>query len=318
MRRNRKSILVTGGAGFIGSNLVERLLELEEKVVVFDNLSTGRKENIRVFLKNPNFKFIRGDLRNQKEIERAVRGVDYIFHQAAIPSVNRSVLDPKSTFEANTLGTLNLLIVAKKNKVKKIVYASSSSVYGPGPLPKKEEMPLNPISPYALSKLTGEKLCQMFSKIYDLPTICLRYFNVFGPRQNPRSEYAAVIPKFIFAFLNHQRPVIYGDGKQTRDFTYAENVIEANLKALDSQFNNGEIFNIACGRETSILELLAILNRIFSKNMKPYFKKKRPGDIKHSFADISKSKKELGYNPKVSLEKGLEKTIQWFIEYGEN
>jgi len=319
MTKNKETILVTGGAGFIGSNLVEKLLELGAKVIVFDNLSTGRKENIKDFFKNPDFKFIKGDLRNQKEIEKATRGVDYIFHQAAIPSVSRSILDPKSTFESNALGTLNLLNAAKKYKVKKIVYASSSSIYGPNPvLPKQENMPPNPVSPYAVSKFAGEKLCQIFSKIYDLPTICLRYFNIFGPRQNPHSEYAAVIPKFIFAFLNHERPIIYGDGEQTRDFTHVENVVEANLKALHSKFNNGEIFNIACGKKTSILELLAILNRIFSKNLKPYFKEKRPGEIKHSFADISKAKKELEYNPKVSLEKGLKKTIQWFIEYGEN
>jgi len=307
-----KKYLVTGGAGFIGSNIVERLLKMGEGVVVLDNLSTGRKENIKDFLKNPNFEFIQGDLRNQKDIEKAIEGADFILHQAAIPSVTRSILDPKSTFEANAIGTLNLLICAKKYKVKKIVYASSSSIYGPGPVPKKEEMIPNPISPYALSKFTGERLCQVFSKIYKIPTICLRYFNVFGPRQNPHSEYAAVIPKFIFAFFKNERPIIYGDGRQTRDFTFVENVIEANLIATKSQFNSGEVFNIACSKQTSLLELIDILNRIFPKNIKPIFRTGRPGDIKYSFADNKKAKKGLRWQPKISLEEGLIKTINWF------
>jgi len=307
-----KKYLVTGGAGFIGSNIVERLLKMGEGVVVLDNLSTGRKENIKDFLKNPNFEFIQGDLRNQKDIEKAIEGADFILHQAAIPSVTRSILDPKSTFEANAIGTLNLLICAKKYKVKKIVYASSSSIYGPGPVPKKEEMIPNPISPYALSKFTGERLCQVFSKIYKIPTICLRYFNVFGPRQNPHSEYAAVIPKFIFAFFKNERPIIYGDGRQTRDFTFVENVIEANLIATKSQFNSGEVFNIACSKQTSLLELIDILNRIFPKNIKPIFRTGRPGDIKYSFADNKKAKKGLRWQPKISLEEGLIKTIDWF------
>jgi len=307
-----KKILVTGGAGFIGSNIVEELLRLKAQVIVFDNLSTGKKENLKDFFGKSNFRFIQGDLRNRKETEKVVKEVEYILHQAAIPSVARSVQDPKSTFEANVLGTLNLLIAAKKYKVKKIVYASSSSIYGPGPIPKKEEMLPNPISPYALSKFTGEKLCQIFSKIYDLPTICLRYFNVFGPRQDPKSEYAAVIPKFIFAFLNEKRPVIYGDGFQTRDFTFIENVIEANLKALHSEFKNGEVFNIACGKQISLLELLDILNKIFNRDVKPYFDKERPGDIKHSFADISKAKKDLNYIPNMFFEEGLKKTVAWY------
>lgn len=309
-----KRILVTGGAGFIGSNIVERLLKLEAKVIVFDNLSTGRKENLKDFFNQPNFEFIKGDLRDIKETEKVVKKADYILHQAAIPSVQRSIENPKSTFESNALGTLNLLIAAKRYKVKKIVYASSSSIYGPGSVPKKESMPPNPISPYALSKFAGEKLCQIFSKVYGLSTICLRYFNVFGPRQNPRSEYSAVIPKFIFAFLNKKRPVIYGDGFQSRDFTFVENVIDANLKALDCKFEKGEVFNIAFGKQTNLLELLNILNKIFKRKVKPLFEKERAGDIKHSFANISKAKRLLNYNPKVSLEEGLKKTIDWFIK----
>jgi nucleoside-diphosphate-sugar epimerase len=307
-------VLVTGGAGFIGSNIAEKLMKLGAKVIVFDNLSTGRKENIKDFLEKPNFKFIRGDLRNQKEIEDAVSEVEYILHQAAIPSVQRSIEDPKSTFEANVLGTLNLLLAAKKHKVKKIVYASSSSIYGPGPVPKKEDMVPNPISPYALSKFTGEKLCQIFSQIYNLPTVCLRYFNVFGPRQDPKSEYAAVIPKFILAFLNNEKPVIYGDGLQSRDFTFVENVVMANLKGLGSQSEKGEISNIACGKQTNLLELIDILNKVFSRDIKPDFDKERSGDIKHSFAKISRAQKELNYSPIVFLEEGLERTINWFKE----
>jgi nucleoside-diphosphate-sugar epimerase len=313
MKNYKKTkILVTGGAGFIGSNIAEKLLSLKAKVIVFDNLSTGRKENIKDFIGKSDFKFIKGDLRNQKEIEKATKGIDYILHQAALPSVQRSILDPKSTFESNNLGTLNLLLAAKKHKVKKVVCVSSSSVYGPGPIPKKEDMLLNPISPYALTKLTGEKICQIFSKIYNLPTICLRYFNVFGPRQNPYSEYAAVIPKFIYAFLKKERPVIYGDGLQSRDFTYVENVVKSNLLAIDSKPNKGEVFNIACGKQTSILELVQVLNGIFSTNIKPCFSKEKSGDIKHSFADISKAKKQLNYEPKISLEKSLKETIQWY------
>jgi len=304
--------LVTGGAGFIGSNIAEKLLKNGQKVVVLDDISTGRKQNIKDFFRNPNFKFFQGNLKNQKDVEKAIKGVDFALHQAAIPSVGRSILDPKTTFEANVLGTLNLLIAARKFKIKKIVYASSSSVYGPTEaLPKREDMVPNPISPYALSKFTGEKLCQIFSKIYGLPIICLRYFNVFGPRQNPYSEYAAVIPKFIFAFLKNEKPVIYGDGKQSRDFTFVENVVEANLIAAKSKFSSGEVFNIACGKQTSLLELIDILNGIFSKNIKPIFKQERLGDIKHSFADNKKAKKELGWQPKTNLKEGLIKTIEW-------
>lgn len=311
----KRKILVTGGAGFIGSNLVEKLLQKKAMVIVFDNLSTGRKENIKNFLNKPNFRFIKGDLRDQKAVERVVKKVDFIFHQAAVPSVARSILDPKTSFDSNVIGTINLFNAAKKYGIKKIVYASSSSIYGlTKTLPKKEEMPPNPISPYALSKYTGEKLSQIFSKIFGLPTVCLRYFNVFGPKQNPHSEYAAVIPKFIFALLNNESPVIYGDGKQTRDFTYVENVVEANLKAFYSKFNKGEIFNIACGQPISLLKFFDKLNEIFSKNIKPRFAKERPGDIRHSFADISKAKKMLDYHPKISFEGGLKKTINWFLE----
>lgn len=312
-KNNKKAVLVTGGAGFIGSNIAEKLLELEEKVIVFDNLSTGKKENIEGFFKNPNFKFIQGDIRNQKELEEIMPAVDHILHQAALPSVIHSIKEPKSTFENNALGTLNLLMAAKKYKIKKVVYASSSSIYGTkGNLPKEEGMVPNPISPYGLSKLTGEKLCQIFSEIYGIPTICLRYFNVFGPKQDPISEYAAVIPKFIKAFLDNERPMVFGDGKQTRDFTFIDNVVEANLKALYCEFNKGKVCNIACGKQTSLLEVIDILNEIFGKKNKPIFEKERSGDIKYSYADISEAKKILGYNPRISLKEGLKKTIDWF------
>ncbi|MGB2783622.1 MAG: NAD-dependent epimerase/dehydratase family protein, partial [Atribacterota bacterium] len=213
--------LVTGGAGFIGSNIIKRLLEIGEFVRVVDNFSTGRKENIKEFIKEPNFEFIEGDLTNLSVYRKAVKGMDFVLHQAAIPSVPRSISDPLTINDSNIVGTLNLLVAARDEKVKKFVYASSSSIYGDSPkLPKREDFPINPISPYALTKYTGERYTQLFWQVYKLPTICLRYFNVFGPKQDPNSQYAAVIPKFIIALLKGEKPIIYGDGRQSRDFTY--------------------------------------------------------------------------------------------------
>lgn len=304
--------LVTGGAGFIGSNLIEKLLQKGEKVKALDNFSTGKKENIKDFLKDPNFQFFKIDLRNKRELRKAFAGVDFIFHLAALSSVIDSIFDPQSTFENNVIGTLNLLNVARKYKIKKIVFASSAAVYGPGSNSQREDIIPNPISPYALSKLIGEKLCQLFSRIYNIPTICLRYFNVFGPWQDPNSEYAAVIPKFITAYLKNKSPIIFGDGEQVRDFTFIEDVVEASLKAANSKFRSGEVFNVASGKSISVLELVKILNEIFSRNIKPIFRKERPGDIKFSFADITKIKKNLSWNPKTDIRKGLIKTIEWF------
>ncbi len=242
--------LVTGGAGFIGSNIVERLVRQGERVRVLDNLSTGKRENLVSWLDR--LELIEGDIRDVETVHGAMAGVDYVLHQAALPSVPRSVADPLASHQVNATGTLNVLPAARDAGVKRLVYASSSSVYGDSPtLPKQEEMPTNPISPYAVSKLAGENYCRVFFRVYGLETVCLRYFNVFGPRQDPTSQYAAVIPRFITAMLDGRRPVIYGDGRQSRDFTYIENVVEANLLACQAKDVAGEVLNIACGESFS-------------------------------------------------------------------
>lgn len=304
--------LVTGGAGFIGSNIVKKLLGLGCFVRVVDNLSTGRKENIQEFLENRNFGFIEGDISNLETARLVVKDIDFILHQAAIPSVARSIADPLATNRANINGTLNILLAAKENRVKKIVYASSSSIYGDSlKLPKEESFSPNPISPYSLTKYIGEKYCELFYKIYGLPTISLRYFNVFGPNQDPNSEYSAVLPKFIKAILNNKSPIIYGDGEQSRDFTYVENVVEANLLAVHSK-TNGEMINIACGKRYSLNQIISLINKILGKNIKPIYQSLRPGDIKHSLASIAKANKLLDYKPIIPFVVGLEKTIEWY------
>lgn len=305
--------LVTGGAGFIGSNLVKKLLQKRERVVALDNFSSGRKENIKEFFKNSNFKFVRGDLRKPKDVEKAISGADFIIHLAATSSVEISISNPTFAFENNVIGTLNLLDIARRyKKIKKIVFASTAGVYGESSIPQKESAPTSPISPYALSKLTGEKLCRVFSEIYKVPTICLRYFNVFGPYRDPHSEYSGVISKFISNFLKNKRPIIFGDGKQVRDFIFVDDVVEATLKAANSKFHSGEIFNVASGKSISILELIEILNEIFSRDVKPIFKEEKPGDIKFSYADIKKIKESLSWYPKTEVKEGLFKTIEWF------
>lgn len=310
MVQNNKKILVTGGAGFIGSNLVGRLLGLGYDVRVVDNFSTGRKENIKEFLNYDNLELIKGDLRNLNTCREITKDIEYIFHLAAIPSVQRSVEDPITSNESNVSGTLNLLVAARdEGHIKKFVYSSSSSVYGDSKkLPKNENQPVEPISPYALSKYTGERYCQIFSKIYNLPTVCLRYFNVFGPNQNPNSQYSAVIPKFVFSVIQKKRPIIYGDGEQSRDFTYVDNVVEANILAAFSDVS-GEVINIARNKRTSLNKILRLINHFLGTNVQPIYKPARIGDIKHSLADISKAKKLLKFNPKVSIEDGLEKFI---------
>lgn len=310
--------LVTGGAGFIGSNLVEKLLKLGYFVRVVDNFSTGREENIKEFLNNKNFEFIKGDLADFDVCKQVVKDIDYIFHVAAIPSVPRSIKDPLTTNQANVLATLNLLIAARDyGNIKKFVYSSSGgSIYGDSPkLPKEETDPVDPISPYALSKYTGERYCQIFSRIYNLPTICLRYFNVFGLKQNPISQYAAVIPKFIFDMLQGKKPAIYGDGKQTRDFTYVDNVVEANILAAFSNISD-EVINIACEERTSVNDIIKFINQSFGTEIKPKHESARPGDVKHSLADISKAEKLLKYKPEVYFKEGLEKTINYFKKSG--
>lgn len=248
--------LVTGGAGFIGSNIVEELVDRNESVRVLDNLSTGRRENIEPFMDK--IEFIEGDLRDLDAVRKAVEGVDYVLHQGALPSVPRSIDEPLTTNEVNVNGTLKVLIAARDAGVKRVVYASSSSIYGNSEvLPKREDMPPNPLSPYAISKLAGENYCRIFYQIYGLETVCLRYFNVFGPRQDPTSQYSAVIPKFINAMLNGERPIIYGDGKQSRDFTFVANVVQANLLACEANGVAGELFNVACGERYTLLDLIA-------------------------------------------------------------
>ncbi|MDI6840023.1 MAG: SDR family oxidoreductase [bacterium] len=314
--------LVTGGAGFIGSHIVEELLRRNKKARILDNFSTGRRENIACFLENlanhqlpvtNNLEVIEGDIRNFDIVRKAMKGIDYVLHQAALVSVARSIKDPITVNEVNVGGTLNILKAARDAKVKRVVYASSSSIYGNSEiLPKKEDMNPEPISPYAVSKLSGEKYCQVFHKVYGLETVILRYFNVFGPRQDPNSQYSAAIPKFISAIKKGKSPIIYGDGLQTRDFTYVSNVVEANILAIETEDTGSEIFNIACGKRYSLLSIIDRLNEILGTSVKPTFKKPKPGDVKHSMADISKSMSKLKYSPRVELLDGLVKTVKWF------
>ena len=303
--------LVTGGAGFIGSNIVEELVNEGERVRVLDNLSTGKRENIQHFIDH--IEFIEGDIRDLDIVGKAISGVDFVLHQAALPSVPRSINDPIATNEVNVNATLNVLVAAKGAGVKRVIYASSSSIYGNSKiLPKREDMPANPISPYAVSKLAGENYCRVFYEIYGLETVCLRYFNVFGPRQDPTSQYSAVIPKFINAILNGKRPTIYGDGLQSRDFTFVANVVQANLLACKVDGVAGELFNVACGEQHTVLDLVAGLNEILDKEAEPIFAEPRKGDVKNSMADISKAQRLLGYNRTHSFRSGLEKTIAWY------
>lgn len=308
--------LVTGGAGFIGSHIVETLVERGERVRVLDNLSTGRWDNIAPFLDH--IEFISGDLRDEKTVRQAVAGIDYVFHQAAIPSVIRSVQDPIPTEMANVVGTLNLLLAARDSGVRRLVYASSASVYGDSLiLPKVETMMPSPKSPYGVSKLAMEYHCRVFTELYGLETVGLRYFNVFGPRQDPTSEYAAVIPKFITAMLRGQPPRIYGDGMQSRDFIYVSNVVGANLLAATAPDMSGHVFNAAFGSRYTLLELVAVLNEILGTHIEPAFEPARPGDVKHSQADIGLIQR-CGYQLQVDFWAGLQKTVEWFNANGIN
>ena len=307
-----QSVLITGGVGFIGSNLAEELAK-ENEVKIIDNLSTGRIENIKELIKKDNVKFIRGSITDSSLLHRSFKDIDYVFHQAAIPSVPRSIKDPKNSNEANITGTLNVLIAARDSGIKKVVYASSSSVYGDTPtLPKSEDMPVTPLSPYAVTKMTGEFYCKIFQDLFDLQTVALRYFNVFGPKQDPNSQYAAVIPKFINDVINDKPPVIYGDGEQSRDFTFVKHVVEANILACESEMAG--ITNIACGRRITINQLVSIIKELIGKDIEPIYAKPRPGDVKHSMADISKAK-AFGYEPMSNFKEELKETIKWF-DYG--
>jgi len=312
-------VLVTGGGGFIGSNLVEALLRRGDDVRVIDNFATGRRENLAEAESwaaegGGHYELLEGDIRDPETVRRAVEGCDVVLHQAAIPSVARSVADPLTSHGVNVDGTLNLLLAARDLGVKRFVAASSSSLYGESPtLPKVETMCPDPISPYGLDKLAAETYCRLFHRLYGLGTVALRYFNVFGPRQDPSSEYSAVIPKFTAALLAGRAPTIYGDGGQTRDFTYIENVVRANLLAAEAPEEAcGEAYNIACGERISLLDLVERLGRITGREIAPVHGDPRPGDIRHSLADIGKARRLLGYEPVVTLDEGLERTVAWY------
>ena len=308
--------LITGGAGFIGSNLCEVLLSRGYIVRCLDNFSTGDKKNIASFFNNENFTFIDGDIRDIDCCYSACDGADYVLHQAAWGSVPRSIKYPVLYEEINVKGTINLFEAAKQKGVKKIVYASSSSVYGDSTtLPKKEGSEGNVLSPYALTKKCNEEYGKLYSSLYGLHTVGLRYFNVFGRRQNPDGEYAAVIPKFIKQLINNETPTIYGDGKQSRDFTYIENIIEANLKACtSSKESSGHAFNIAFGGREYLIDVYNELCTALDKEISPKFQSDRPGDIKHSNADISKAKMMLDYAPEWDFSKGIRNAISWYME----
>ena len=305
-----KKVVVTGGAGFIGSHLVGELSQSEHEVKILDDMSTGREENIESLLKRDNIELIKGSVTDLPLLEKIFHGVSQVFHLAAFPSVTRSVNDPENSHRVNATGTLNVLLAARRNHVSKVIYASSSSVYGDTPtLPKKEDMPPNPLSPYAVSKLTGEYYCQVFEKVYQLPTIILRYFNVYGPRQDPDSQYAAVIPRFIQSTLNGNPLVIYGDGEQTRDFTFVRDVVEANILAANSDICG--LFNISRGERITINRLVEVIMGLTGGKSEVIYQEPRPGDVRHSQADITMAG-TFGYKPRYSLKEGLAEMIRWF------
>jgi UDP-glucose 4-epimerase len=301
-------VLVTGGGGFIGSHLAERLLERGDEVRVLDSFATGRRENLAHL---PGVELVEGDVQSFERVHHAVRGCDAVLHQAALPSVPRSIQDPLTTHAVNATGTLNVLLAARDAGVKRVVYASSSSVYGAHEhLPKREDQPVAPISPYAVSKLAGEGFCRSFTNIYGLECVSLRYFNVFGPRQDPMSQYAAVIPKFIAAALEGSRPVVFGNGEQSRDFTYIDNVVEANLLALESDAGAGEVFNTACGERVSLNAVLRMLSELSGVDLEPDHQPGRPGEVRHSQADIARARETFGYQASIDFAEGLRRTFE--------
>jgi nucleoside-diphosphate-sugar epimerase len=293
--------LVTGGAGFIGSNLVDELLRRGHRVRVLDNFSTGRAENLRDVMNR--IELVEGDLRDADAVDAAVRGADFVLHQAALASVPRSIADPVSNNQVNVQGTLNLLVAAQRHRVKRVVYASSSSVYGDSEeLPKVETMTPNPKSPYAVAKLAAEQYCRVFADLHGMTTISLRYFNVFGPRQDPTSQYSAVIPIFVRCLLQGKPPTVYGDGEQSRDLTFISNVVNANL--------------LACGGRYTINQIFDALEARIGSGLRPRFEAPRAGDVKHSMADISRARRDLGYQPEVGFEDGIDATVRWYQEAG--
>jgi nucleoside-diphosphate-sugar epimerase len=307
---------VTGGAGFIGSNLTRALLSAGQRVRVLDNFLTGKRENLAGLAHDHGgaFELQEGDIRDLPAARRAVEGADYVLHQGALPSVPRSVADPVLSNEINVAGTVNVLVAARDAAVRRVVFAASSSAYGDTPeLPKRESMAPNPKSPYAAQKLAGEHYMRIFHEVYGLETVSLRYFNVFGPRQDPQSTYAAVIPRFITCVLRGEPPTVYGDGLQTRDFTYIDNVVQANLAACAApKAACGRVFNIACGERVSLLDILEIVCGLAGKRVAPKFEPSRAGDVRDSLADITKARDVVGYDPKVAFRDGLRKTFEWF------
>jgi UDP-glucose 4-epimerase len=305
--------LITGVAGFIGSNLAHALIERGQEVRGIDNFSHGRRENIAGMIRH--FDFRNADITNASAIRSACDGVDYVLHQAALGSVPRSLADPMATNQANVAGTLGVLEAARDAGVKRVIFASSSSVYGNTPtLPKQEHMQFNPISPYAVSKCAGELYCRSFYNVLGLETVCLRYFNVFGPRQHPTSQYAAVIPRFIRQMLNGEQPTIFGDGEQCRDFTFVDNVVSANLLACEAPAHKacGRAFNVASGKNFSLNELYMILQQITGFDLPPAYAAERPGDVRDSLADTTEAHEALGYETLVAFPEGLEKTVEWY------
>jgi UDP-glucose 4-epimerase len=309
--------LVTGGAGFIGSHVAERLLRDGHRVRVLDNFSSGSRENLAFAMGNSRLEVVEGDLRDARATADAARGVEVIFHQAAMRSVPRSVDDPLGANENNVTGTLNVLMAARQAAVRRVVYASSSSIYGDRPdLPKREDQPPAPISPYAVSKLAGELYCAAWSRLYGLETVGLRYFNVFGPRQDPESQYAAVIPRFITWALRGEPLEVHGDGTQSRDFTHIDNVVEANLLAASAAGVAGETFNVGCGSRVSLLEIIGFLEGILGRKLERRHTPLRQGDVPHTLADIGKAKRLLGYAPLVEFGEGLRRTVEYFRRNG--
>lgn len=307
----KQSYLVTGGAGFIGSHIVERLVRDGHQVRVLDDFSSGKESNLEAF--RTEVDLVKGDIRDAAIVTDAMKGVDIVFHEAALGSVPRSVADPLTTHEVNMTGTLNVLLAAREAGVRRVVYASSSSVYGETPvLPKHEDMTPQPLSPYALSKLVGEHYASVFKHIYDFEVVALRYFNIFGPRQDPESQYAAVIPRFITALLEGKSPVVYGDGLQSRDFTYVDNVVQANLLASEADGAAGQAFNVACGGRYTLLDLLAKLKAILGSDIEPIHEGSRAGDVKDSQASIEAAERAMGYRVLVDFDQGLRRTVDWY------
>jgi nucleoside-diphosphate-sugar epimerase len=304
-------VLVTGGGGFIGSHVVDRLLGEGHDVRVLDNFATGRRENLLHVLDD--IEVVEGDIQSYERVSNAVKGCEAVLHEAALPSVPRSVQDPLTSNATNVTGTLNVLLAARDAGVERVVYASSSSIYGANPeLPKHEGLLPQPISPYAVAKLAGEGFCRSFHEVWGLETVALRYFNVFGPRQDPLSQYAAVVPRFITALMDGRPPSVFGDGEQTRDFTYVGNAVEGTVLAMSAEGAAGKVFNVAAGSRTSLNELLRTLQRLSGRGVEPSYEDARPGEVRHSQADVSAAERGLGFRPRFSVEEGLEETLGWY------